>query len=88
MESARLELRVPAALKGLAERAANYQGQTVTAFVSQAVAERAREVVDHHTTLRLSNRDRKAFLAALESPPEPSDRLKQAFARHKKTGRK
>jgi len=83
MESARLELRVPAEIKGLTERAANCLGQTVTAFVSAVVAERAREVVDHYTTLRLSHRDRKEFLAALKSPPEPSDRLRQAFARRK-----
>ena len=84
MQTARLEFRVDTELKELIEQAARFLGVTQTAFASAALAERAQEVIRDHTTLRLSSRDWDAFLAALDSPPEPNPRLRRAFKKHRR----
>ena len=40
--------------------------------------------MDKNTEIKpLSDRDRDSFLDALENPPEPNEKLKQAAKRHK-----
>ena len=82
METARLELRLPSDVKGLISQAASCLGVTLTAFAASTLAERAQRVIEAHTMLRLSRRDFATFVAALEAPPEPDKRLKQAFEGH------
>jgi hypothetical protein len=36
----------------------------------------------HTETIILSGRDAERFLEILENPPEPNEKLKQAFAKH------
>jgi len=88
METTRLELRVPPGLKDLAEKAATCLGLTTTAFVKQVVAERAQQVMQDYATIKLGDRDREVFLAILESPPEPNEYVRQAFAEYRKSGGK
>ena len=44
----------------------------------------ADELILEHETLTLNEADWEVFPDALENPPKPSAKLKQAFAEHKK----
>ena len=59
------------------ERAAALMGTTVSAFMIQNAYEAAQKLVAEWETITLSDRDRDAFLAALENPPEPNAALKR-----------
>ena len=81
-ENVRLDVRLAAEHKDLIERAANLLGQTVSAFTVATLVRQAREVAEQFGSLRLSDRDRDAFLAALDNPPKPNARLRKALRDH------
>lgn len=74
-ESARINLRTSPEAKALIERAAAIMGSTVSSFMLQNAYEAARRLVAEQEVITLSDRDRDAFLAALENPPEPNQAL-------------
>jgi uncharacterized protein (DUF1778 family) len=74
-ESARINLRVSPSAKALIERAAAIMGSTVSGFMLQNIYETASKVVAQYETMTLSNRDRDAFLNALDNPSEPTQAL-------------
>ncbi len=74
-EAARINLRTSPEVKALIERAAALMGTTVSSFISQTMYEASQRVVAEQDTLTLSDRDRDAFLAALENPPAPTQAL-------------
>lgn len=80
----RLGFRVDKQTKALIERAARLERRKVTEFCMTALADAARRAIAGHETLVLSDRDRAAFFNALVNPPEPNDRLRRAFAEHKR----
>ena len=75
---ARLNFRLPAAIKKRIEKAAIASGLTVTDFAINALAESAEEVLEKHHNRVLSDRDRDIFLNMLENPPEPNAVLLKA----------
>jgi len=79
----RLEARVSSTQKELFLRAADIQGRSLTDFVIASVQEAAIETVRTHDVLRLSERDRKAFISALLDPPAPAKTLEQAAKRYR-----
>ncbi len=68
--------------KKIIEQAAGFLGQTISAFTVATLVRHAEEIVERFGTLRLSDRDRDAFLAALDNPPVPNARLRKAAKRH------
>ncbi|HLN08381.1 MAG TPA: DUF1778 domain-containing protein [Xanthobacteraceae bacterium] len=80
----RLGFRVDEQTKALIERAAQLERRKLTDFCVTTLAEAARRTIAEHETLVLSERDRRAFFEALMNPPEPNDRLRRAFAEHKR----
>ena len=78
----RLDVRLPEEQKRLIERAAGFLGQTTSAFAVATLVRQAEEVVERFGTLRLSDGDRDAFLAALDRPPAPNAKLRKAARRH------
>ena len=74
-ESARINLRTSPEAKALIERAAAIMGSTVSSFMLQNAYEAARRLVAEQEVITLSDRDRDAFLEALENPPEPTQAL-------------
>ena len=74
-ESARINLRTSPEAKALIERAASIMGSTVSGFMLQNAYEAARRVVAAQDIITLSDRDRDAFLSALENPTEPTQSL-------------
>lgn len=76
---ARLGFRVDDRTKEMVERAAELERRSLTDFCLTALADAARKTIDHHQTLVLSDRDRRAFFDTLINPPKPNARLKRAF---------
>lgn len=81
-QNTRLDVRLAADHKNLIEQAASLLGQSVSAFAVSTLVSEAGRVVGESTALRLSNRDRDAFLAALDSPPKPNARLRKGAKLH------
>ena len=79
----RLEARVSKEQKDLFVRAAELQGRSLTDFVIASAQEAAIETVRTHDALRVSERDRRAFVSALLVPPAPAKTLKQAAKRYR-----
>ena len=75
----RIELRVGASAKELIQRAMAVTGLTA----GDLAYEGARRVLDEHERMVLAGADREAFLDALMSPPEPTERLIAALRRHR-----
>jgi uncharacterized protein (DUF1778 family) len=71
----RAQFRPTAAQKELLVRAATLTGQTLSAFMSSAIEEKAQRVIADHERIVLTERSRAAFFSALTHPPEPNDRL-------------
>ena len=76
----RLGFRMSEETKRLIERAASLEQRKVTDFCLVALIDAAKRSIAEHETLSLSERDRAAFFAALENPPEPNQRLVKAMA--------
>jgi uncharacterized protein (DUF1778 family) len=80
----RLDARLTAEQKALLEKAAALKGRTVTAFVLASAEEAALKTIREHEMVRLSERDREAFVDALLNPRKPSERLRAAAAAYVK----
>jgi uncharacterized protein (DUF1778 family) len=81
--SQRLEARVSEEQKQLLVRAAELQGRSLTDFVVASAQDAAIEIVRTHDAVRLSERDRRAFVSALLAPPAPAKMLRQAARRYR-----
>lgn len=80
----RLQIRVDPDDKALLERAAAASHLNVSAFVVQAAAAKAEEILAERSSIRLSSEAAAAFSEALERPAEVNDRLAQALRRKRK----
>ena len=80
----RMHIRLDTLSKQKLERAAAYAHKSLSEFVLGQALHAADGVIHEHETLTLIEADWEVFLDALENPPRPSDKLKQAFAEHKK----
>ncbi len=74
-ESARINLRTSVEVKEMIERAAAALGSTVSSFMLQNATDVARRVLAEQEVIVLSDRDRDAFLHAIDNPPEPTQAL-------------
>ncbi len=86
----RLNFRLNPGIKRVIERAAIIKGVSVTDFAISTLEREARDIVQNDEVLVLSDRDRDAFLAALDHPPTANDKLRRAARRYKQavgTGR-
>ena len=79
----RLEARISKAQKDLFVRAAHLQGRSLTDFLIASAQEAALDTVRAHESLRLSERDRQAFVSALLSSPAPTKALARAAKRYR-----
>jgi uncharacterized protein (DUF1778 family) len=77
----RLQIRVDHRAKYLLEEAARVAHLSVSAFVLQAAALRAEEVVAERQLIRLSGKAAASFEQALERPGAASERLAAALSR-------
>ncbi|MFV2056680.1 MAG: DUF1778 domain-containing protein [Thiohalomonadales bacterium] len=79
----RIHIRLDALSKQKLERAAAYTQKSLSEFVLSQAMDAANEVIHEQETLTLNQADWEVFLDALESPPAPNARLRQAIDQHK-----
>jgi uncharacterized protein (DUF1778 family) len=84
VKAERLQIRVDPADKALLERAAAAAHLNVSAFVVQAAAARAEQVLAERPSIRLSPEAAAAFSEALEQPAGVNERLARALRRRRK----
>lgn len=84
LKQERMHIRIDSLSKQKLERAAAYAHKNLSEFVLGQALHAADEVIQEHETLTLDQADWELFLSALDNPPEPNARLKEAFAEHKK----
>lgn len=77
--TARLDLRLESREKDRIAKAAALRGMAVSAFVRDAVLREADATIAADSIVTLSEQESRRFLAALDAPFEPNDRLKQAM---------
>ena len=80
--SARLETRLTPDQKALIERAAAYEGRSVTDFVVHTLQAEARKVVEGHETIKLNAAQSRKLVEALLKPAKPTAALRRAARRH------
>ena len=80
----RINLRLKSNTKLLLERAASFEGKTVSKFILNCALERAEKTIHEHNVLRLSGQDSEAFLNALDKPVQFNSDLLAAFDEHKR----
>ena len=78
VRASRLEARITAEQKALIERAAAYEGRTVSDFVVHTVQQAARLVVQEHEILKLNESQSRAFVEKLLKRPKPNKALQRA----------
>jgi uncharacterized protein (DUF1778 family) len=74
-----LNLRIKPEERGLIDRAASITGKTRTDFVLEAARHAAEEALLDRTVFTLSPEAYAAFLARLDEPPKPNDRLRRTM---------
>ena len=70
-----LNLRIKAETRDLIDRAAKLRGKNRTEFVLEAARAAAEEAMLDQRVMRVAPEDYAAFLARLEAPPAPNERL-------------
>ena len=74
-----LNLRIPAAERGLIDRAALASGKTRTDFILGAARRAAEEALLDRTVFVVSPTAYARFVAMLDAPPKPNDRLRRTM---------
>lgn len=82
-KSARIETRVSAEQKEMIERAAAYQGRSVSDFILGNIEQAAKLVIEEHEQIRLNREQSRILISALLSPAAPNKRLCAAAAAHR-----
>lgn len=84
MKPDRIEIRASRNERKQFEEAACLSGMNLSEFLRRSALDKSCEIIRKNSSIILSNEDRDAFLNALENPPEPSKKLKQAIKHHKR----
>lgn len=74
-----LNLRIKPDERGLIDRAAKTLGKTRTDFVLDAARRAAEDALLDRTVLTVSPKAYAEFLARLDAPPKPNERLQQTM---------
>ena len=74
-----LNLRIPAAERGLIDRAAKSSGKTRTDFILSAARRAAEEALLDRTIFVVRPATYSKFLAMLDAPPRPNERLRRTM---------
>ena len=83
--SERMNFRTKPRIKQIIQRAAALSGVDDSVFTMNAAYKSAMETIAAHERTVLQPADHIAFFEALDNPPVPTARLRDAFARHRQT---
>ena len=86
--TARLEARVPAALKGILLQAAGLTGHaSVSSYIVQTLQDSASKTVENARRTQLDATESTIFVQSLLAPSAPAPALQAAFARYREQAR-
>jgi uncharacterized protein (DUF1778 family) len=83
-KSERINFRMNSSAKNLIERAAGFEGKTVSHFILISALERAEKTVQEQERMTLNAKDSKVFFDALVAPVRFNPKLIAAFEEHDK----
>ena len=78
----RINLRLKSSAKSLIERAASFEGQTVSRFILTSALEQAEKTVQKHETMTLNAKNSRIFFEALDAPVRFNRKLAVALEEH------
>jgi uncharacterized protein (DUF1778 family) len=78
----RINLRVKSRVKRLIERAAGFEGKTISNFILTSALDYAEKTVQEHEMMRLSAKDSHKFIEALAGPVHFNSKLMAALEEH------
>ena len=78
----RINLRLKHNAKLMLERAASFEGQTISKFVLSSALARAEKTIQEHEVMTLNSKDSETFFNALASPVQFNDKLISALKEH------
>ena len=78
----RINLRLKHSAKLKLERAASFEGQTISKFVLSSALARAEETIQKQEIISLNRKDSEAFFNALAAPVRFNNKLLAAFEEH------
>lgn len=81
-KSDRINLRLKSRAKSLLERAASFEGKTVSNFILTCAMERAEETIRNHETMVLNANNSETFINALSGPLKFNSKLADAIEEH------
>ena len=80
----RINLRLNEVTKRRIERAASFEGKTVSGFIVSSALSYAEKTIHMHETMALNRRDAMRFFDAIVNPPALKDKLRTAMGEHGK----
>jgi uncharacterized protein (DUF1778 family) len=78
----RINLRLKQSAKSLIERAAAFEGKTVSSFILSSAVASAEKTVHEHESLQLNEQDAQSFFDALAKPVRFNKKLTEALVEH------
>lgn len=78
----RINLRLKSSVKRYIERAASFEGKTVSNFILSSALDRAEKTVKAYETMSLNLKDSEIFFEALTNPVSFNSKLSEAFKEH------
>ncbi len=78
----RINLRLKHNAKLILERAASFEGQTISKFVLSSALACAEKTIQEHEVMTLNLKDSETFFNALASPVQLNDNLVSALKEH------
>jgi uncharacterized protein (DUF1778 family) len=80
----RINLRLKHNAKQMLERAASFEGKTISKFILGCALERAEQTIHEHEVMSLSAHDSETFFNALAAPAKFNHKLSEALKNHDK----
>ena len=78
----RINLRLKSSAKRLIERAASFEGKTISHFILTSALEQAEKTVQKHEAMTLNAKNSRVFFEALAAPVRFNRKLATALEEH------
>jgi len=78
----RINIRLKQDAKQMLERAASFEGKTVSKFILSSALNYAEKTIKKHEVMNLNSSDSETFFTALATPIQFNKKLISAFAQH------
>lgn len=82
-EKERVSARIPIHAYQTLIRAAEISGSTLNQFLVQAAIEKAQTIIEKDQTINLSIKSASVFFNAIENPPKPTRKLREAMKKYR-----